>query len=193
MRNESEGRRSSRNNVGGILISRRSFMSGIGAAAGFGALAFSRAGSGTSRHYCCARSVGPGIPERNRQSKAVRISSGADRGCPKRAMGKGQGERGQISPGGSNPGKANALGIYAKEDRRGAKGAIGESEGGEEDGLTLLQLRRLESRRPIYSTGFCGRWEDEDTARSWRRFLLVSLKLATCVPSRRKRGNGGAL
>jgi len=35
----------------------------------------------------------------------------------------------------------NALGIGAKEDRRCAEGAMGEGEGGEEDGLTQSQTR----------------------------------------------------
>jgi hypothetical protein len=56
-----------------------------------------------------ARSFRQSIRERNRRSKAVQVSSGEDRGRPTSAMGKIQGERGQISRRGSNPGKANAL------------------------------------------------------------------------------------
>jgi hypothetical protein len=37
----------------------------------------------------------------------------------------------------SHPGQANALGSFTKEDRSGAEGAMGEGEGGEEDGLRL--------------------------------------------------------
>lgn len=71
----------------------------------------------------------------NRHQKAVQVSSGPDRCCSTSAMGKIQGERGQIRQGGSHPGKADTLGCRAKEDRRYAKSAMGEGEERQKDGL----------------------------------------------------------
>jgi hypothetical protein len=93
---------------------------------------------GTSRHQRCARSVRPGIRERNRQSKAVRISSGEDRSRPKSAVGKSQSESGKVRYGCSGP-QEDTLGSCAKEDRCCAKGAMGKGEGGEEKCLVSIE------------------------------------------------------
>jgi hypothetical protein len=59
-------------------------------------------------------------------------------------MGESQSERQQIGQDRSHPGKADTLGGRTKEDRSGAEGAMGEGEGGEEDGLIVLgHLARL--------------------------------------------------
>lgn len=60
-----------------------------------------------------------------------RLCSGEDRSHPKSTMGKSP----RSAQGRSHPGKADALGSCAKEDRRRAEGAMGEGKGGEEDGL----------------------------------------------------------
>jgi hypothetical protein len=121
---------------------------------------------GTSRHHRCARSVWPGIRERIRSPKALRCRSSADRSRPKSALGKIQTRcSSELSiQSCSDPKKADALGSCAKEDRRGAKGAMGEGEGREEDGLALdsaavygpalwLKSANLVSEKIILPTG----------------------------------------
>jgi hypothetical protein len=106
------------------------------------------ADQGTSRNRRCARSLRPGIREGNRQSKALRCRSGADRGCPTSALGKSSAS----SEGCAYSSKTDALGGRAQEDRRCAEGAMGKGEGGEEDGLTQVRCRTSDQLNGLFST-----------------------------------------
>src|SRR4029077_4778317 len=90
---------------------------------------------GTSRYRGCARSVRQDIRQGDGHQKTVRVSSGADRGCPKSAMGKIPREYRHECEGGTHSWEAETLGSCAEEDRSGAEGAMGTGQGGEEDGL----------------------------------------------------------
>jgi hypothetical protein len=86
---------------------------------------------GTSRNWCCSCGFWPCIWKGNRHQKAVCISSGADRHCPKRAMGEGSGD----GEGYSYPCQTHALSSSPQEDRRCAKGPMGTGESRKENGL----------------------------------------------------------
>jgi hypothetical protein len=88
-------------------------------------------GRRTSWNRRCACGFWKDIWKGSTHQKTVRISSGADRGCPKKSLGKGSGK----GEGCSDTWQTHALGSRTKEDRRCAKGEMGKSEGGEEKGL----------------------------------------------------------
>jgi hypothetical protein len=89
---------------------------------------------GASRNWCRARRFWQVIRKGNKHQKAIRPSSGKDRSCSKSAVGEDSGN----SEGRSHTCQTQALGSRTKEDRRGAKGAMGEGEGWKENGLIVL-------------------------------------------------------
>jgi hypothetical protein len=95
---------------------------------------------GTSRNRCCACSFRQRIWNGSGHQKAVRISSGEDRGCPESALGESSGECWRRKEGCSDSWEADALGSRTKEDRRCAKGQMGESESWKENGLAGQSL-----------------------------------------------------
>jgi hypothetical protein len=98
------------------------------------------ANQGTSRNRCCARSFRQHIRKRIRHQKTVRVSSGEDRGCTESALGKSAGKQRGAGKSCSDSSEADSLGSCTKENRRCAKGEMGESEGGEENGLAGQSL-----------------------------------------------------
>jgi hypothetical protein len=85
----------------------------------------------TSRDQRCTCGFRQRIWKGSRHQKAVRISSGTDRGGSKSALGKGSGN----GEGYSYSWQTDTLGSRAKEDGRCTKGTMGESEGRKENGL----------------------------------------------------------
>jgi len=61
---------------------------------------------------------------------------GADRGCPKSALGKGSRKRWQICQGCSSAWQTHALGSSPQEDCRRSKDAVGMGQGGKENGIS---------------------------------------------------------
>ena len=90
-------------------------------------------GKGTSRNRRSACRIRQNIRKGSRQAKAVRISSGADRGSTKSAVGKGS-ENGEGCP---DSWQTHIVSGRTKEDRRCTKGSMGAGEGGKENRLTV--------------------------------------------------------
>jgi hypothetical protein len=94
---------------------------------------------GTPRNYCGACSIWQCVWKGNQHQKALRLSSGEDRGCPKSALGKSAGKQ-RAGKRCSDSSEAYALGGRTKEDRRCTKGPLGESESWKENGLAGQSL-----------------------------------------------------
>jgi len=139
---------------------------------------------GTSRNWCRARSLWQVIRKGRTHQKAFRISSGTDRGCPKKALGEGS-ENGE---GCSDTCQTHALRSGTKEDRCGTEGSMGKGEGAKEDSLELdfanqASLSQVEVDSPVRAVSPSSESNGATNRRAAISFLTRSIPTSFCLRS----------